>query len=110
MGSGELLGREVTTPTLRQADVAGLQQEVGRGGLLRSVMSHQVAGPLAALRVAVVIFRAVPERFLNPSTLSLIAQQSVVVGTLALGQTLVTLTAGIDLANGAIMVLGTVVI
>lgn len=100
----------MTTPTLRQSDVADLQQEVSRGGGLRSLMSHQVAGPLAALLVAVIIFSATTDRFLEPSNLSLIAQQSVVVGTLALGQTLVILTAGIDLANGAIMVLGTVVI
>ena len=32
-----------------------------------------------------------------------------VVGTLAIGQTLIILTAGIDLANGAIAVLGTIV-
>ena len=32
-----------------------------------------------------------------------------VVGTLALGQTLIILTAGIDLSNGAIMALGTIV-
>ena len=36
-------------------------------------------------------------------------QQSVIVGTLAIGQTLIILTAGIDLANGAIAVLGTIV-
>ena len=40
---------------------------------------------------------------------SLILQQSVVVGTLALGQTIIILTGGIDLANGAIMVLGSLV-
>lgn len=33
-----------------------------------------------------------------------------VVGTLALGQTLIILTAGIDLANGSILVIGTLVI
>jgi fructose transport system permease protein len=38
-----------------------------------------------------------------------IAAQSVVIGILALGQTLVILTAGIDLAAGAIAVLGSVV-
>ena len=41
--------------------------------------------------------------------MSLMVQQSVVIGTLALGQTLIILVSGIDLANGAIMVLGTVV-
>ena len=44
--------------------------------------------------------------FLELDNLSLVVEQSLVVGTLALGQTLVILTAGIDLANAAIMVLG----
>jgi len=38
-----------------------------------------------------------------------ILQQVMEVGTLAVGQTIVILTAGIDLSNGAIMVLGSVV-
>lgn len=76
----------------------------------KTAMTNQVAGPLAALVLAVVIFSTTTSTFLNPTNLSLIVQQSVVVGTLALGQTLVILTAGIDLANGAVMVLGTVVI
>jgi fructose transport system permease protein len=46
---------------------------------------------------------------MTASNVSLILQQSVVVGMLALGQTVVIITAGIDLANGAIAVLGTVV-
>ena len=46
---------------------------------------------------------------MNAGNMSLIAQQSVVIGTLALGQTLIILVSGIDLADGAIMVLGTVV-
>ena len=44
-------------------------------------------------------------RFLQPSNLSLILQQVAIVGSLAIGQTLVTLTAGIDLSVGAIMIL-----
>ncbi|WP_204353726.1 ABC transporter permease [Salinisphaera orenii] len=39
----------------------------------------------------------------------LIAQQVVTVGTLAIGQALIILVAGIDLANGVVMVLSTVV-
>jgi fructose transport system permease protein len=69
-----------------------------------------VLGPLAALVLAIVIFAASTSRFFTLDNLSLILQQSVVVGTLALGQTVIILTAGIDLANGAIMVLGTLVI
>ncbi|MBD7918680.1 ABC transporter permease [Cellulomonas sp. Sa3CUA2] len=73
-------------------------------------MSRQLAGPLAALAVAVVAFSLTTDTFLNPANVSLVLQQSVVIGTLALGQTLIILTAGIDLSAGAIMVLGTVLI
>ncbi|MBB6568324.1 ABC transporter permease [Kribbella sandramycini] len=48
--------------------------------------------------------------FLTVDNLSLVVQQSLVVATLALGQTLIVLTGGIDLANAAIMVLGTMVL
>lgn len=100
----------MTQTALRDADVAGLESEAGHGGGIAALLTHQITGPLAALIVAVVVFSATTDTFLSANNLSLIAQQSVVVGTLALGQTLVILTAGIDLANGAIMVLGSVVI
>lgn len=100
----------MTQTALRDADVAGLESEAGHVGKLATVLAHQITGPLAALLVAIVVFSATTDTFLSAGNLSLIAQQSVVVGTLALGQTLIILTAGIDLANGAIMVLGSVVI
>jgi len=61
--------------------------------------------PLAVLLIAVVIFSLVNARFYSAVNLSLVAQQSAVVGSLAVGQTLIVLTAGIDLSIGAIMVL-----
>ncbi|MBN9158432.1 MULTISPECIES: ABC transporter permease [unclassified Microbacterium] len=66
-------------------------------------------GPLAALLVLVVIFSFTTSTFLSAQNFSVILQQSVVIGTLALGQTLIILTAGIDLANGAILVVGALV-
>lgn len=74
------------------------------------IFRNPVLGPLAALVFACIVFSLVTENFLSVDNFSLILQQSVVVGTLALGQTLIILTAGIDLANGAIMVLGTLVV
>ena len=65
-------------------------------------------GPTAALIVALVFFSIATSTFLNLDNFSTIVGQTVVVSTLALGQTLVILTAGIDLANGAIMVFATV--
>ncbi|GAA1979994.1 ABC transporter permease [Amycolatopsis minnesotensis] len=64
-------------------------------------------GPALALVVAVAVFSIATDTFLNLDNLSLVVQQSLVVGTLALGQTLIILTAGIDLSNAAAMVLGT---
>jgi fructose transport system permease protein len=65
-------------------------------------------GPTAALIIALVFFSVATSTFLNLDNFSTIVGQTVVVSTLALGQTLVILTAGIDLANGAIMVFATV--
>ena len=76
----------------------------------RDLMSVQIAGPLLALLVAIVIFSLTTDRFFTAANFSLMLQQSVVIGTLAIGQTLIILTAGIDLANASIMVLGTVMI
>lgn len=79
-------------------------------GVTDQIFRNPVLGPLAALIVAVVVFSIITDNFLSVDNTSLILQQSVVVGTLALGQTIIIITGGIDLANGAIMVLGTLVI
>ncbi len=68
-----------------------------------------IAGPLAALILACAFFALNTDRFLTGANLSLIIQQVMVVGTLAIGQTLIILTAGIDLSCGAIMAFGTIV-
>jgi fructose transport system permease protein len=75
---------------------------------MRNVFSFPIAGPLFALIALVLVFSFATPTFFAASNFSLIFQQSVVVGTLALGQTLIILIAGIDLANGAIMVMGQV--
>ena len=49
------------------------------------------------------------DRFLQTQNLSLVLQQTMVVGVLAIGQTLVILTAGIDLSVGTVMALGQIV-
>ncbi|MBR7508287.1 ABC transporter permease, partial [Mycobacterium tuberculosis] len=51
----------------------------------------------------------VGSRFFTPFALSLILQQVAIVGIVGAAQTLVILTAGIDLSVGAIMVLTSVV-
>ena len=73
------------------------------------LVSGLTAGPLAALVIACVFFATQSDRFLAADNFSLIIQQVMVVGTLAIGQTLIILTAGIDLSNGAIMAFGAIV-
>jgi len=67
-------------------------------------------GPFIALLVACVFFSSFEsKRFLTGQNFSVIAQQVMVVGVVAIGQTLVILTGGIDLACGMIMGLGSIV-
>jgi fructose transport system permease protein len=71
--------------------------------------SNATLGPLFVLLLAVIVFSVTADRFLEPGNLSLIVQQVMVVGTLGIAQTLIILTAGIDLSVGAIMVLSSIV-
>jgi len=61
--------------------------------------------PLIVLVVAGMIFSFLNGRFLRTENLSLILQQVAVVGALGVGQTIIILTAGIDLSVGALMIL-----
>ena len=66
-------------------------------------------GPLLALLAACAFFATQSDRFLTGGNLSLILQQVMVVGVIAIGQTLIILTAGIDLSCGMVMALGGIV-
>ncbi|GAB4089654.1 ABC transporter permease [Hydrogenophaga soli] len=66
-------------------------------------------GPFIALVLACAFFSFQHERFLTVQNFALILQQVMVVGTIAIGQTLVILTAGIDLSCGMVMALGSIV-
>ena len=66
-------------------------------------------GPLLALLAACIFFAAQSDRFLTGGNFSLILQQVMVVGVIAIGQTLIILTAGIDLSCGMVMALGGIV-
>lgn len=66
-------------------------------------------GPFVALLLACVFFATQSERFLTSQNFALILQQVMVVGVIAIGQTLIILTAGIDLSCGMIMALGGIV-
>ena len=66
-------------------------------------------GPFIALLLACAFFASQSDRFLTGGNLSLILQQVAVVGVIAIGQTLIVLTAGIDLSCGMVMAFGSIV-
>ncbi|MBI5563481.1 MAG: ABC transporter permease [Chloroflexi bacterium] len=79
-----------------------------RLGVFRVLRGSSILGPLAALLLAIFFFSSQTDRFLTGTNLSLVVQQVIVVGALAIGQTLVILTSGIDLSCGMVMALSQV--
>lgn len=77
---------------------------------LKALLLMPSVGPLLVLVFFCIFFSLTTGPFLTPRNLSLIFQQSVILGTLAIGQTLIILTAGIDLAAGGLAVLATIII
>src|SRR5919107_1238960 len=69
---------------------------------------NPVLGPLAVLIIAIIAFSIVNTRFFSAANLSLVLAQVTVIAVLALGQTLIILTAGIDLSVGAIAVFSSI--
>ena len=66
-------------------------------------------GPFIALLILCIAFSTQSDRFASSENLSLVLQQVMVVGVIAIGQTLIILTAGIDLSCGMVMALGSIV-
>jgi fructose transport system permease protein len=87
--------------------------ELNRSALRRVqhvLHANQAAVPLIVLILSVAIFGIlVGGKFFNAFTLTLILQQVAIVGIVGAAQTLIILTAGIDLSVGAIMVLSSVI-
>lgn len=80
------------------------------GQRVHEILHRQPAlSPAIVLILACIVFSFLSDRFLRLENFSLIAQQLAVVGTLAVGQTLIILTAGIDLSIGAVTVLSSLV-
>jgi ribose/xylose/arabinose/galactoside ABC-type transport system permease subunit len=77
---------------------------------LRALAKKPWFGPLVALIAVYLLFLAwTPDTFARPITLVTMARQTVVVGTAAVGMTLVILIGGIDLSVGSVVALTTVV-
>jgi fructose transport system permease protein len=88
--------------------------EEDRKGLIRQLQGflhkYPTMIPLIVLVVGAVIFAlAAPGKFLSPLNLSVVLQQVTIVAILGMAQTLVVLTAGIDLSVGLIMILCSVI-
>ncbi len=66
-------------------------------------------GPFIALVAACIVFGLTTDNFFSGANFALILQQVMVVGVIAIGQTLIILTAGIDLSCGMVMALGSIV-
>ena len=89
-----------TDPAPRRARVLDAAQRV---------LGAQTVAPLIALVLTAAFFSVKSDAFLHAQNFSLILQQVMVVGVLAVGQTLVILTAGIDLSVGTVMAFGQIV-
>lgn len=73
--------------------------------IVRSFLrSNPTTIPTLVLLISVIAFGIIAPRFLGPGALSTVLQQITVTGIIAIAQTLVILTAGIDLSVGAILV------
>jgi fructose transport system permease protein len=114
-----------TTPTDQGVSLAPGPQRPGSGGAAAEELARRSHSPaqrvqhllhgnpfLSAALILVltaIVFTALNDRFNDPRTLSLLVQQTAVVAALAVGQTLIILTAGIDLSVGAVAILSMMV-
>ncbi len=108
-----MAGAQEFEKTLDQSDKSVVHFEEDQT-LLRRIQhllhANQAAVPLIVLVMSVAIFGIlVGGKFFNAFSLTLIIQQVAIVGIVGAAQTLVILTAGIDLSVGATMVLSSVI-
>ena len=89
---------------------AGLTKPPSPLDRVRTLLHRYPAlSPAVVLIISMIVFGLLNDRFLSTANLSLVVQQVAVIGALAIGQTLIILTAGIDLSVGAAMILSTLV-
>ena len=87
---------------------AGLLQEskTPLDHIQHALHKYPVISPAAVLILSFIVFTFLGDgRFHQPSTIGIMLQQTAVLAALAIGQTLIILTAGIDLAVGTAMLL-----
>jgi fructose transport system permease protein len=71
--------------------------------------NHPWVSPLVILVLSVAVFTIINPAFAQPRAISLLIQQTAVIAALAAGQTLIILTAGIDLSVGAVSILAAMI-
>jgi len=109
VGQAELLGLTMTADTTTREPEFEVHHRDSLGLRVQHILhGNPVLGPLAVLLIAVIAFSIVNVRFFSAANLSLVLAQVTVIATLALGQTLIILTAGIDLSVGAIAVFSSI--
>jgi fructose transport system permease protein len=109
-----MAGAQEFEKTLDQSDASVASFDDRQKSLLQRFQhmlhANQAAVSLLVLLASVAVFGIlVGGKFFNPFSLTLIIQQVAIVGIVGAAQTLVILTAGIDLSVGAVMVLSSVV-
>jgi fructose transport system permease protein len=102
---------DVVTPS---PDMAVPVFEEERKSLLRRIQhflhGYPTTVPFIVLILGILLFSlVVGGRFFHPFNLSLVLQQVTIIAVVSIAQTLIILTAGVDLSVGAIMVLSSVV-
>ena len=98
---------------LNEADKNVASFENDDNSLISRIRSYLGANPTAIpaiiLIVSILAFGAIANNFMSASTLSTILKQVTVTGIVAIAQTIIILTAGIDLSVGAILVISAMV-
>jgi fructose transport system permease protein len=102
-----------TTPTTALDEFAA-HKKTPMQRVQSTLHKYPWVSPFVVLALLIIVFSTLGfvfdvgalQNFFKPGTVSLMLQQTVIIGTLSIAQTLVILTAGIDLSIGAVMVFG----
>jgi fructose transport system permease protein len=98
-----------TIATLEDLALGGARRKSPLDRLQRELHARPALGPFCVLVVSSLVFYALNTRFLASENISLMLQQVAVIAALGVAQTMIILTAGIDLSIGAAMILAQLV-
>ncbi len=93
-----------TTAPVSAAEQFALRRQSPAQRIQHVLHGQPALSPLLVLILAIIVFSIINPRFLQPQALSILFQQTAIIAALAIGQTLIILTAGIDLSVGALTV------